>query len=72
MFGPLPQLHRLLVVITALMVGIASGAWIVQFTPISVAVAAGVAWGAAAGLLLAYVLVHDFHHGARPVRVRRH
>ena len=71
-FGPLPQLHRVLVVLTAFVVGIASGAWIVHFTPVAVAAAAAVAWGAAAGLLLSFVLLHDFQHRPRPVRVRRH
>lgn len=71
MFGPLPQLHRVLVVLTAIAVGVAAGAWVGHFTPMPVAAIAGALWGAAAGLLLGYVLLHDFHHGARPVRVRR-
>lgn len=73
-FGPLPRLHRLLVVVTALAVGIASGVWIAQFSTLPAAAIAGAAWGALAGVLLGYVLLHDFHHRPRPVRVhhRRH
>ena len=71
MFGPLPQLHRVLVLLTALVVGVASGAWIVHYSPLPVAAVAGAAWGAVAGLLLSYVLLHDFHHRPRPVRAHR-
>ncbi|GAA2148010.1 hypothetical protein GCM10009844_25940 [Nocardioides koreensis] len=71
-FGPLPQLHRLLLVAAALLVGIASGAWVAHFTPLPVAASVGALVGAVAGVLLAYALVHDFHARARPLRVRRH
>ena len=64
-FGPLPQLHRLLLVAAALVVGIASGAWVAHFTPLPVAASVG-------AHQRAYALVHDFHARARPVRVRRH
>jgi hypothetical protein len=71
--GPLPPLHRLLVVLTVLVVAIGSGAWLAHFTALPAAAAAGAAWGGVAGLLLAYVLVHDFHRRPRPVRAtRRH
>ena len=72
MFGPLPQLHRILVVVTALVVGVLSGVWLAQLIEGPSLVAAGIGWGLLAGLLLNYVLLHDFHHRARPVRVRRH
>ncbi len=72
-FGPLPKLHRLLVIVTALAVGVLSGLWLVTVTSITAGVAAGIGWGLLAGLVLEYVLLHDFHHPrARPVRVRRH
>lgn len=61
----------MLVITAALIVAIASGAWIAHFTPLPVAAAAGALWGALAGLALGYALVHDFHH-SRTVRVRRH
>jgi hypothetical protein len=70
-FGPLPQLHRVLVVLTALAVGIVSGLWVAQSSSVPIAAAAGVGWGALAGGLLGFVLLHDFHHRRRTVRVRR-
>jgi hypothetical protein len=69
-FGPLPQLHRILVVVTALVVGVLSGVWLAQLIEGPSLVAAGIGWGLLAGLLLDYVLLHDFHH-PRAVRVRR-
>jgi hypothetical protein len=73
-FGPLPPLHRLLLITTVLVVGVASGAWIAHFAAPAAASTAGAGLGAIAGLLLGVVLVHDFsHHEHRPVRVlRRH
>jgi hypothetical protein len=71
-FGPLPQLHRILVIVTALIVGILSGVWLAQLVEGPSVVAAGIGWGVLAGLLLDYVLLHDFQHRARPVRVHRH
>ncbi|MEP9364567.1 hypothetical protein ABLE68_16495 [Nocardioides sp. CN2-186] len=72
MFGPLPPLHRTLVVLTALTVGIASGVWMVHVTAVPALIAAGIGWGLLAGLLLTYVLLHDFHRRPRAVRVRHH
>jgi hypothetical protein len=71
-FGPLPKLHRLLVIAIALAVGVLSGMWLVTVTSTTAGITAGIGWGLLAGLVLDYVLVHDFHHRARPVRVRRH
>lgn len=70
--GPLPRLHRLLVVVTSLIVGMLSGVWLVYVTDVPALAAAGVGWGLLAGLLLTYVLLHDFHHRPQAVRVRRH
>jgi hypothetical protein len=72
MFGPLPPLHRMLVVVTALVVGLLSGIWLIHVTGVPTLIGAGLGWGLLAGLLLNYVLLHDFQHRARPVRVRRH
>ena len=71
-FGPLPRLHRLLVVVTSLIVGMLSGIWLVAVTGLPALIAAGVGWGLLAGLLLTYVLLHDFHRRPQAVRVRRH
>ena len=75
MLGPLPPLHRVLLIVTVLVVGIAAGAWITHVAAPAVAATAGAGFGAIAGLLLGVALVHDFshHHQHRPVRVvRRH
>lgn len=72
MFGPLPRLHKVLVVTVALAVGLIAGFWFVHSTPLPALVAAGIGWGVLTGVLLAYLLLHDFHHRPRPVRVRRH
>ena len=73
MLGPLPQLHRMLLIVTVLVVGVACGAWLAHFTSLPVAATAGAAVGAVAGLMLGYLLVHDFSHHPRGVRVlRRH
>ena len=70
--GPLPALHRLMVVGVVLVVGICSGAWIAHYTPLQVAAPAGALLGAAAGGLAAFAVVHDFSHPHRiPHRVRR-
>jgi len=62
----------MLVVITTLAVGVACGVWMSQTTSLPFAAAGGAGWGALAGVLLGYVLLHDFHHRAHPARVRRH
>jgi xanthine/uracil permease len=72
MFGPLPRFHRLLVIVTALVAGILAGVWLAQTIAGPALVASGIGWGLLAGLLLNYVLLHDFQHRPRPVRVRRH
>jgi hypothetical protein len=72
MFGPLPRLHRLLVIAIALAVGVISGLLLVTVVESTTAgIVAGVGWGLLAGLLLEYLALHDFRHRARPVRVRR-
>ncbi len=72
MFGPLPQLHRILVILTALVAGVLSGAWLAQLVAGPAAIAAGIGWGLLAGLALNYVLLHEFQHHPRSARVRRH
>jgi hypothetical protein len=71
-FGPLPPLYRILVVTTALVVGVLSGVWLTQVIAEPALVVAGVGWGLLAGLALNYVLLHDFEHRTDAVRVRRH
>ena len=72
MLGPLPRLYRSLVAAVALLVFIGCGIVLAQVLPLPFG---GVVVGSAVGLLIAFVLVHDFHHHrrAQPSRaVRRH
>ena len=69
-FGPLPRLHRILVVLTGLAVGLVAGILLVEHTGVPVLAYAGLGWGLLAGLLLNFVLLHDFHHRPRAARVR--
>lgn len=71
MLGPLPRLYRSLVAATALLVFIGYGIVLSQVLPLPFG---GVLAGTAAGLLIAFALVHDFHHRPRqPSRAaRRH
>jgi predicted ABC-type sugar transport system permease subunit len=62
----------MLVILTALVVGMISGIWLVNETALPTVLVAGIGWGLLAGLLLNYVLLHDFHHRPRPIKVRRH
>lgn len=72
MFGPLPYLHRLLLVLAALGVFIGIGAWLGLMTPVPMGVRVGVLCGVGAGLAAAFTLVHDFHHHPTHAgRVRR-
>ena len=73
MFGPLPPLHRVLLLASTLVVTIAAGAWVAHVTVLPIAASAGAAIGAAAGVLVGYTLLHDFHRRTRtsPVARRR-
>lgn len=68
MFGPLPRLHRLLVLLVGLVVGVLSGVWVVQVTGVPALGGTGIGWGILAGMLLDFVLVHDFHRRPQSVR----
>ncbi|CAM3623316.1 hypothetical protein [Nocardioides zeicaulis] len=72
MLGPLPALHRFLVVLAVVAVFLGLGVWLGVDPGVSLDLRAGALVGTVAGLGLAFALVHDFHHRqARPVRVRR-
>ncbi|CUR60050.1 conserved exported hypothetical protein [metagenome] len=76
MLGPLPTLHRFVLVLGALVVCVGIGFWLGAMPEIPVNLRAGVLAGVGAGVAAAFVLVHDFHQGlhqghARPARVRR-
>ena len=70
MLAPLPRLYRLVVMASVLVLGIGSGVWLARTWDFPLG---GLLVGTAAGLLAAFLLVHDFHGRARSSRVpRRH
>lgn len=76
MLGPLPYLHRLVLVASALLVGMGLGAWAGILPVVPVRVVPGVLLGVVAGIGVAFLMVHDFHSRSvqprtRPARVRR-
>ncbi|CAA9382729.1 MAG: hypothetical protein AVDCRST_MAG32-1773 [uncultured Nocardioides sp.] len=60
MIGPLPPLHRYLLVLAALLVCAGLGVWAGLENDVPVGVSAGVVAGVAIGLAAAFLLVHDF------------
>jgi xanthine/uracil permease len=72
-FGPLPTLHRVVLVLAALGVGIGLGAWSGAMPQVPVTLESGIALGAVVGVVTAFVLLHDFHRRTPPStdRVRR-
>ena len=75
MLGPLPALHRFVLVLSALVVCIGIGDWLGVMTEVALNVRLGLVAGAATGLAAAFVLVHDFHQRAphqTPARRRTH
>jgi membrane protein YdbS with pleckstrin-like domain len=72
MLGPLPRLYRSFVVAAVLLVGIAAGAWVAYVSAVPLAATVGATAGAAVAVIVAFLLVHDFSHRPRPVRVHRH
>jgi hypothetical protein len=72
MLGPLPALHRFLLVLAALVVCVGIGLWFGAVPEIPLNLRVGLVAGAAAGIAAAFVLVHDFHQRqGRAARVRR-
>lgn len=72
MFGPLPTLHRFVIVLAALVVCIGIGFWFGAMPEIPLNLRAGLLAGTAAGIAAAFVLVHDFHRRqTRPARARK-
>jgi hypothetical protein len=72
MLGPLPALHKYLLVAAALVVCTGIGLWFVAVPEIPLNLRVGLVAGAVAGIAASFVLVHDFHQReGRAVRVRR-
>lgn len=70
MLGPLPKLYRLIVLLAALVVFVAAGAWAAFMLPYPILLSAGAGVGLAVGALCAYLLLHDTRHG--PASQHRH
>jgi hypothetical protein len=70
LFGPLPVLHRIVLVIGALVVWIGLGLWSGLMPDMPMSVGPGILLGTVAGVVTAYVLLHDFHR-APPVSTVR-
>ena len=72
MLGPLPALHRYVLVVAALVVCVGIGLWFGAVPQIPLNLRVGLLAGAAAGAAAAFVLVHDFHQQqGRAARARR-
>ena len=74
MLGPLPALHRYVLVLAALVVCVGIGLWFGAVPELPLNLRVGLVAGAAAGAAAAFVHVHDLHQQqgrAAPVR-RRH
>lgn len=67
--GPLPPLHKMVLVAALLLACLGTGVWLAGHFDLPLG---GTGVGLGAGLLLAYVVTHDFdHRPPRSVRVRR-
>jgi hypothetical protein len=71
MLGPLPTLHKFVLVLAALLVCIGIGFWVGTVPEVPLNLRVGLLAGAGAGAAAAFALVHDFHRRRRPGRVRR-
>jgi len=58
----------MVVVVSVLLVGVVAGIWVAQLYSLP---AGGLLVGTGAGLVVAFLLTHDFHQQPRPVRVQR-
>lgn len=72
MLGPLPSLHRIVLVLSAVAVCVGIGVWLGMMPEVALNVRLGLIAGAATGLAAAFVLVHDFEQRERQqARARR-
>jgi hypothetical protein len=59
MFGPLPLLHKVVVVVITLLACVLAGAWVAHVTPLPLAASMGALAGGLLGLVAAYAVVHQ-------------
>ncbi len=61
MFGPLPALHRFVMIFAAVSVCVAIGAWFGFDPEFALDIPLGLVAGTGAGVAAAFLLIHDFH-----------
>jgi hypothetical protein len=71
MFGPLPRLYRLLLIVVSVVVFLGVGVWVGHLTVVPVPLPVGALLGALAGVLVAWGLVHAPHPPQRQAARRR-
>ena len=69
MFGPLPLLHKVVLVAITLLGGVIAGAWVAHMTPLPIAVSVGALAGGVLGLVTSYAVIHQPQ--PRTIRVHR-
>jgi membrane protein YdbS with pleckstrin-like domain len=69
--GPLPRLHRWIVCALALVACIGVGAWLAFTLPVPVLAGSGATVGAALGLVVVLLVLHDGEGPDRGTRARR-
>jgi hypothetical protein len=68
--GPLPPLYRWIVCLLALVACIGVGAWLAFTLPVPLIATTGAAIGAALGVVLVTLVLHDGHGPAHTRRTR--
>lgn len=72
MLGPLPTLHKYVLVVAALVVCTGIGLWFGVMPEVPLNVRVGLLTGTGVGVAAAFALVHDSHERqSRPARIRR-
>jgi hypothetical protein len=69
MFGPLPLLHKVVLVAITLLGGVIAGAWVAHMTPLPIAVSVGALAGGVLGLATSYAVIHQPQ--PRTIRIHR-
>ncbi len=69
MFGPLPLLHKIVLVAITLLGSVIAGAWVAHMTPLPLAVSMGALVGCLLGLVASYAVIRQPQPS--PVRIER-
>lgn len=71
--GPLPRLHRLVLVLVTVLSGVVGGLWLAHFDKVPVVMSAGALLGGLGGLMVAAMMAHDaaLRPGAEPLHTAR-